>query len=248
MIDTHVHIGQFYNKYYNSEEILDIVHKAGIEEIWYSSTTTCVEDVKYTTIEREIASVCGINKYNAFPALWYIPDYISQGVSVESALNNLPYRVIKLHPKAHHWDFENTVHIDKAHEIFDCAENGKSDYILIHTGVDTVSDTEQFSRFFGEYPHAQVILAHCRPLEQTLRLMRQYKNVSCDTAFVEKSAIQKIIKAGFATRIHTGSDFPITHYYRTTYPRTGENPNISLEEKYAEDCAPLKEIFLWKKY
>jgi predicted TIM-barrel fold metal-dependent hydrolase len=241
MRDTHVHIGQFYDKYYEPQKILDIVHKAGVDEIWYSSTTTCVEDVKYTTVEKEIASVCDMNKYHVHPALWYIPDYISQGVSIEAALNDLPYRGIKLHPKAHHWDFENTTHINTLHEIFDCAENGKSDYILIHTGDDTIRETEQFSRFFGEYPHTQVILAHCRPLEQTLRLMRQYKNVGCDTAFVEKNTVQKIIKAGFAERIQTGSDFPITHYYRTTYPRLGENPDISLEDKYAEDSALLLE-------
>jgi predicted TIM-barrel fold metal-dependent hydrolase len=240
MRDTHVHIGQFYDKYYEPQKILDIVHEAGVEEIWHSSTTTCVKDVKYTTVEKEIASVCAINKYQAYPALWYIPDYISQGVLIETALHNLPYRGIKLHPKAHHWDFENAAHINTLHEIFDCAENGTSDYILIHIGDDTVQETEDLSRFFAKYPHAKVILAHCRPLEQTLRLMSQYKNVGCDTAFVEKNTVQKIIEAGFAGRIHTGSDFPITHYFRTTYPRPGENPDISLEDKYTEDSALLK--------
>jgi predicted TIM-barrel fold metal-dependent hydrolase len=243
MIDTHIHIGQFFETYYEPQEIYDIVSASGVQEMWFSSTTTCVQDIQYTKVEKEIKSLCDItdaNQCNAFPALWYIPDYIAQGVSIEAARNNLPYRGIKLHPKAHKWDFENTAHIDTLHEIFNYAENGKVEYILIHTGEDTVNDTEQFASYFVLYPRAKIILAHCRPLEQTLRLMRQHENVSCDTAFVQKDTGQKIIAAGFAARIHTGSDFPITHYYKTKYPGPSENPCISLAAQYEEDNALLE--------
>jgi predicted TIM-barrel fold metal-dependent hydrolase len=99
--DNHLHIGQFYEAYYEPLEVLRIAAEAGITDAVYSSTTSAKEGVCYREVEREIAAVAARYPAESYkPFLWHIPPYIDQGLSVESAFQNLPYQGIKLHPRA----------------------------------------------------------------------------------------------------------------------------------------------------
>ena len=40
-IDYHVHIGQWSNVYYSSESVLDSLKASNVEEVWFSSTSSC---------------------------------------------------------------------------------------------------------------------------------------------------------------------------------------------------------------
>jgi hypothetical protein len=71
-------------------------------------------------------------------------------------------------------------------------------------------------------------------------MLQQYGNAYCDTAFVPPSDLLQIASLGFKDRIIFGSDFPITHYFKTTYPRPGDDPSISLRGQYDEDIAAWK--------
>jgi predicted TIM-barrel fold metal-dependent hydrolase len=67
------------------------------------------------------------------PYLWYIPAYLDQGVTVETAMASLPYCGIKLHPLAHRWDFAHSRHADALHHLFGYAgQHGLP--VLIHPG------------------------------------------------------------------------------------------------------------------
>jgi predicted TIM-barrel fold metal-dependent hydrolase len=240
MTDSHIHIGQFYEVYYKPLEIIEIITDAGVDNAVYTSSTSCKENVQYSEVEKEIALVTAQYPADKIqPFLWYVPEYAMQGISVEKAMDSSPYKGLKIHPRANTWNLEDRKTLSIACELFDYADKHKLP-IIIHTGYDPLDEANKFSRFFGEYKNTKIILAHCRPIDQTLALLRKYNNVYCDTAFVEESTVQNIIKAGFAERIHTGSDFPVTHYYKTTYLRNGENPNITLREKYTEDSTLLK--------
>jgi predicted TIM-barrel fold metal-dependent hydrolase len=107
--------------------------------------------------------------------------------------------------------------------------------VLIHTGHNGVDSADRFEQFFGEYPKVQYILAHCRPLEKTIAMLKKHANVLCDTAFVPEADIQHIITSGFKDKIVFGTDFPITHFFSTKYPKKGENPMITVAEQYAKD-------------
>jgi predicted TIM-barrel fold metal-dependent hydrolase len=67
--------------------------------------------------------------------------------------------------------------------------------------------------------------------------------VHCDSSFVPEENLQKIAAAGFESKILFGSDFPITHYFRTQYPSQGSIPTITLQEQYMEDT----QVFLRRK-
>ncbi|MFP3041418.1 amidohydrolase [Treponema primitia] len=234
MIDTHIHIGQFEEVYYDPLTVMAVITAAGVDEAVYTSTTSCKDGVLYTEIEREITAVVSCHDpLRIQPYLWYNPDYARQGLTVETAFATLPYRGFKIHPRAHLWDLGNTKTFALADELFACAAQ-KSLPVLIHTGYDTLDEAQKFEPFFKQYPAVRSILAHCRPLDQTIRLLGQYPNVYCDTAFVPKADLRRIAAAGFAPRILPGTDFPITHYFARG--DTGGAPTYAeLAEQYAAD-------------
>ena len=237
MIDNHVHIGQFKDVYYDPLEIMDIVLSCSMEGMSFSSTSTCKAGILYQEIEKEISGFLSQISYNAEtvrPFFWYIPEYINKGITMENAITSIPYKGIKLHPFAHHWNFDDKQHVETLHSLFDYAAMNNLP-ILIHTGHSGVDHADRFERFFAEYPNAKCILAHCRPLDTTIKMLKKYTNAFCDTAFTTDTEIKKIIAAGFKDKIIFGTDFPITHYFITRFPGQDNNSIISLKEKYTED-------------
>jgi predicted TIM-barrel fold metal-dependent hydrolase len=111
--------------------------------------------------------------------------------------------------------------------------------VLIHTGEDPLDEANKFSFLFSEYPGAKCILAHGRPLEQTVSLLRCFPNVYCDTAFMPEASLLCIVAEGFAGKILPGSDFPITHYFKWKYGDM-RHPPAAWRRQYAEDAKALK--------
>lgn len=238
MTDTHIHIGQFKEIYYTAEEVFDAVFaNSSIDRLVFSSTTSCGEGVLYNTVAVEIEAA--LKLYGAektAPLFWFNPVYIEQGINIEQIMDDLPYHGFKLHPLINNWDFENPEHFKALRKTFDYAAQNKL-LVLIHTGEGDVELPDRFQAFFGLYPTVQFILAHSRPAEITITMLRKYDNVYCDSSFAPEERLQKIAAAGFVSRILFGSDFPITHYFRTKYPPQGSVPVITLQEQYREDSA-----------
>jgi predicted TIM-barrel fold metal-dependent hydrolase len=246
MRDEHIHIGKFKDTYYEPLEVIQTVMEAGIEGLSFSSTTSCCDNVLYIEVENEIKKLLSQLSWNTDiikPYLWYIPDYIYQKINIEWFFDNIPYQGIKLHPFAHNWDFDNKKHFEVLHELLNYAEQ-KHLPVLIHTGHSGVDSADKFKQFFRDYRHITFVLAHCRPLEKTIEMMAKYSNVYGDTAFVPDEDIEEIIQAGYKSRIIFGTDFPITHYFKTKYPKPGENAFVTLEEQYAIDSHSYFRRFL----
>ena len=240
--DFHVHIGQYENEYYDFEEVFDTVFsRPEILGFYYSSTTSCKEDVNYIEVEAEMDDAAQYRfpegKYST-PLLWYKPDYIEQGVNPIKEVENCRYGGIKLHPFADNWDFEhNDSHRRVLHRIFESAGDSY-EYIVIHTGESGRDSPRRFLPFFKDFPHAPVILAHGRPVREIIPLLSQFKNLLCDTAFMPEAAVRVISGVGLGHRILLGSDFPITHYLAKQGPY-GENL-VSLSSQYARDIEQMK--------
>jgi predicted TIM-barrel fold metal-dependent hydrolase len=237
MTDNHIHIGQFNELYYAPLEVADIVMSSGMDGLSFSSCTSCVDNVSYSQIEAEIQSLLSGMSYTpeqVRPFFWFIPDYINQGVNIENASNVIPYRGIKIHPLAHQWDFENRSQMEALHNLFDYAACHALP-VLVHSGHSGIDSADRFERFFIEYRNVQFIIAHCRPLDKTIEMIKLYDNVYCDTAFVPTDDLQAINNRRLGHKIIFGSDFPVTHYYRTKHPAPGKKVEITLREQYAED-------------
>jgi len=75
MTDSHIHIGQFREKYYDFDIVFDIVFGSGkIDKIAYPSTSSCIDNVEYDFVFKEIEKAQ--KKYSdvAIPLFWIIPD------------------------------------------------------------------------------------------------------------------------------------------------------------------------------
>jgi predicted TIM-barrel fold metal-dependent hydrolase len=240
MVDNHVHIGQFNEIYYNPIVIAETVMEKCARAV-FSSTTSCKKDASYKEIEREIKKV--INKFppeKMIPFFWVVPEYIKKGLSIEKIMDNFPYRGFKIHSRANHWDLNNISHLQILHNIFGYA-NTKKMPVLIHTGVDSIDEAFRFSKIFSEYKFARIVLAHARPLSQSISLIKSYPNIYCDTAFVDKKSFSCLLNAGLNGRIFLGSDFPITHYFNKAWRNKNDMRNII--KQYDNDIRNLYKQF-----
>jgi hypothetical protein len=244
MIDVHVHTGQFNQMWYDPALVIRTVLRAGVEKVFFTSTTTCKENVKFTEIEKEIGgllSLYGYESQHIRPLLWYRPDYRKQGIGLEKAMRTLPYHGIKIHPRAQNWDLSDKNTLSILHELFGYTDQNKLP-VLIHTGYDKIDEADKFSRFFSEYPNAKIILAHCRPPDQVLQLLLLNRNVFFDTAFVDEKDIGFFSLRGLRDRILFGSDFPITHYTNKKEKDMGTNLENELADQYRKDLRVLSSI------
>ena len=230
--DFHVHFGQWGEKYFDSQTVFEKLKANGISEIWFSSTTSeryCQESFAvqenyalkeklltgqslYELIRYEIQqAVSNAEKLGIIPhpLYWVIPEiHLANIITVEEAVKELPYEGFKIHPRGHYWDLsDKRIHV-LADEVFSCASKNKL-MVLMHCGEDAFELPTYFEKFIASYPEVTVQLAHCRPLKETLYMLKKYPNVVCDTAFACEQSCRIIRGQGFAERLRYGSDFPI---------------------------------------
>lgn len=257
MIDYHVHIGQYEKAYYYADRVFAALKANDIDEVWFSSTTSCVyckESQKckidegflknaptakelYKAVQHEVknalkeAKQCGAK---AHPLYWVIPEvHFSSAASVESAMCDLPYEGFKIHPRGNVWDLSDEKTVALANEVFPYAEKHGL-LVLIHCGPDDFELPNKFENFIKRFPKVAVQLAHCRPIEETLQMLRSYPNVLCDTAFASEEVQKQVRDAGFADRMRFGTDFPIDHYFAKM---PDHNPTEEELVKFLKDCS-----------
>lgn len=232
--DWHVHTGQWHEIYYEPRDVIRSLKACGTDEIYFSSTTSeryCKEslavqgnaDLKkslptvrelYEFIRNEITVALDSAKevgLKANPLYWVIPEvHFAKAATIKEAMSDLPYEGFKIHPRGNVWDLSDAKTAALVEEVFSYAEK-RGKMILIHCDEDFLPTF--FEPLIASHPKAIAQLAHCRPLKDTLYMLRTYPNVVCDTAFVDDETKKKIEEVGFTDRIRYGTDFPITHYF-----------------------------------
>ena len=221
MTDYHVHIGQFDKAYYFADRVFSALKASGVDEVYFSSTTSCLycppKDL-YEGVRGEVrdalsaAAEIGIKAHALY---WVVPDVHFSGISTEQAMGEIAYDGFKIHPRAQKWDLGDERIRSLAEEIFSYAEKHDK-MILIHCDEDYPPTL--FEPFIKAHPAALVQMAHCRPICETLYMLKTYPNTVCDSAMGSKESIERIQNEGFADRIRYGTDFPITHY-RAIHPK-----------------------------
>ena len=169
----------------------------------------------YNFIKNEVLDAMEYGKkigLRVVPLYWVIPEVhfsTIANITIEKAMKEVPYKGFKIHPRGNHWDLSDKKTFELAESVFSYA-NEYNLTILIHCGYDDFENPKLFEKFIAKSPNAKVQLAHCKPLEDTLYMLKKYPNTLCDTAFVPEDVQNQIIAAGFGNRIRYGSDFPIT--------------------------------------
>lgn len=252
--DYHIHIGQFYNEYYEPHKVIEVLKKNGLRGCWFSSLSTCLTwsngfEKTYITnhIDDEIKEALETAKeldFDAKALYWVnldeymqvIDNYIKE-INVAKSENdieknvtsvdltdqkiktivyeyllqritNINYFGFKIHTRFNYWDIKNT----NVKIIFDVICEYAKSYnmpILIHCGPDECDSPKRFLDWFLIYNDVSFVLAHLRPAEDTIMVMKKCKNVWTDTAFASEDSIKFANKEGMGDRVLYGTDYPI---------------------------------------
>ncbi len=208
LCDAHIHVGQFYDIYTSPEDLSVFLKEIGVDAIAVSSTTTCEEN--YNKVEKEIESLIKVFGKVTIPILWVTPALLNNETKLIKMLNHVDWKCIKVHPQLcpDEWDASNC-NFKKAVEL---SKELKAP-LMIHTGVVRNCHPCQLQPLFSKYPEQSFIMAHGRPIEEAISVMKECPNTYVDTAFMPIPYIAKLIKLGLSNRILWGSDYPIIKFH-----------------------------------
>lgn len=230
MIDSHIHIGQFYDIYTTSTELKDFLVSVGVDKCAISSTTICEEN--YTKVIDEIQTfISEFGAANVFPILWVTPKMLKTKALDLFLHCNIEWKCLKIHPQLHPkgWSVRGKnfrVLIELAREMHLP--------ILVHTGADDCCHAGKYIKLINRNADINFILAHGRPLNETLSVLDECPNAYVDTAFMSVDSIVELCNRGFSSRVLWGSDVPIPLYFFRN------SPSFDMREYYVSQIEDLK--------
>lgn len=211
IFDTHVHVGQFYNTYFSPQMILNTCRQIGIHGIAVSSTTTCEEN--YDKVLNEMHELLAQDEIYVAPILWVMPDMFESQAITKMLNSGIPWKCIKIHNYQQQGRWGQSTG-EKMKQVVDVAGQLQLP-ILIHTGNEFCYPND-YVPLIEKYPNQLFILAHSRPVDQTINIMRTHSNVWADTAFTPVGDILQMVDAGLIDRLLWGTDMPQMGYFEAT--------------------------------
>jgi len=202
----HVHTGRFKEEhYYSPEELYKTLRTLGIGRWVVSSLSTRGGD--FSTARDEILAMTGLAPEEAIPLLWVTPDMMHESHDL-TKYDAIPFRGIKIHGFADSWDPKGV----PLRQVFKAASM-RNLPLFIHTGGRPESDAAAYERLCKQFSNMTVILAHGRPIDQSIQVLKNNPNVYVDTAFMPLEHIAQLRKSIGDERILFGTDFPIDTFY-----------------------------------
>ena len=144
------------------------------------------------------------------PVLWITPEMLRHGVLKYFLDSPISWEMLKIHPQLHPIAWHNNS--ENLRKVIRLAKKTNLP-LLIHTGEFAGCYPSLFEKTLRNNPSVTFILAHGRPLDETVTMLQRHPNVLTDTAFMPIDNILKLCKLGFANRILWGTDVPIQQYY-----------------------------------
>lgn len=208
--DFHVHVGWYLDGYHSPSHVWTTERDAGISDIYVSSTSTCAE--LYKLVVREMKELKRLGGIHVHPLLWVTPRMFKgqcRWVLPYMLHAGIKWEGIKMHWEAHPEWRQQPHLVEKVMVLADKMKVG----VLVHTGEKEVSQAQNFEPIIRCHPEIRFTLAHARPTEQAVHMLKQYENTDVDTAFMSASQMMKMAREGLAPRMKFGTDFPINEYF-----------------------------------
>lgn len=201
--DSHIHVGQFREIYTSPYELVGFLDNVGVDHFAVSSTTIWEEN--YEKVLSEIHELLSLAPNRIAPVLWITPVMLENGGLDIFIGSNIDWKCVKVHG-VHPWTDEGIQHcVDVARQLHVP--------LLFHTGGFEQCEAGVYKPIITKNPDVVFILAHARPVDQTIEVMQQCPNTWADTAFTPKDAISKLVANGFSDRLLWGTDYPIARSY-----------------------------------
>lgn len=211
MADFHTHLGQFYHIYTSPADLLRIMDDVGVDKFACSSTTICERN--YGKVLNEVSELVQLAGNRVFPVLWIIPSMLRDGALQRFLNSDIEWKMLKIHPQINPTEWQSGG--NNLQYVIKLAKNMNLP-LLIHTGEHPGCYPSLFERAIRYNPEVTFILAHGRPIQETIQLMLKYQNVWTDTAFMPKDVLRQLVDNNLSNRILFGTDIPINKYF---YPR-----------------------------
>jgi predicted TIM-barrel fold metal-dependent hydrolase len=221
--DFHVHYGQFREDYYDPKEIIQWFDELGIDKVGIMPISM------ESDFSRDQKTMGSLPQDRFVPYLWVNPEMVDADPTL-IIYDSLDYKVIKIHTYARKEWHEMP---DKIRTVIQAAYI-KGVPVMFHTGGWRGSNAIQFYKFCREFPEVTFILAHGKPISQTLTVLKGAKNAYVDNSFMDFESMKMICDAGLSERILFGTDFPIMKTFW---------PEINLIDWYRNHVMKIVQIF-----
>lgn len=210
LIDTHIHVGQFYNLYFAPSEIHNLMEQMCVRYYAVSSTSICEEN--YKKVLDEIRELIDIDGDKVLPVMWITPLGL-QGNIAWYLESDIKWRMLKIHPflNSQEWMNKPTLYA----EVCDIAREMDLP-ILIHSGNEKCCQCFVFEEMIAANANINFILAHGRPLRQAIQLGQNYANVFIDSAFMPIKDMKRLVELGLSHKLLWGTDMCIPKYFDLT--------------------------------
>lgn len=208
IFDAHIHVGQFFDIYTSPKCLTNFLDGVGVEKFAVSSTTIC--EGNYQKVLNELEHLYELVEDRMFPVLWILPKMFDDGGLEMFLVSKLKWKCLKIHPQLHpnEWKPQGK----NMRKLMQLAQNLNLP-ILIHTSDFDICHAGLYLQLAKRYSGIKIILAHGRPIDETISVMKACENVYTDTAFMPTENIVALCNAGLADRVLWGTDYPIPKYY-----------------------------------
>ncbi len=218
--DAHVHTGRFRDFYFDPRQVaLDLI-SLGVQRWIVSSTTLCEGANSFEESLRELDIMESVAPGCAIPFLWVVPEMVNQ---LERYLDPR-FRGLKVHARAHPWN-PNDLPLQTVARV----AADKKMPLKLHTGGQLRCDAGIYYKLCHSNPNTNFILAHGRPVDQALMVLKKCPNVFVDTAFMPIDDVALLVRNEMSDRIFFGSDYPLDQLF---YP--GESLKIRYQNFFKE--------------
>ena len=208
LIDSHIHVGQFEDNYFSPSCVSRYMADIGVDFYAVSSTSMCEED--YEKVLHEMEELIHIDGEKVLPVMWITP-YGLKGNIAWFLESSIQWRCLKIHPYLHPNEWQNDGSLME--EVVEIATELNVP-ILIHTGNEASCVSSKFKSIISSHSNVNFILAHGRPTDEAVKLIKQYNNAYVDSAFMSIKEIGTFIKEGTADKMLWGTDMLIPkHFY-----------------------------------
>lgn len=219
VIDIHIHTGHFNGGlYFSPEEVSRSMKALNVERYYFSSTST--GNIPFRYVRREIESLVNMSNGHAIPFLWVSPGMLRHSRDLRPYFFR-DFAGIKIHG-LQGWNPNGK----EIHRVLSIARE-KNLPVLLHTGEHEICRAGAYLRLCREFPDVRIILAHGRPLDECITVMKECPNVYADTAFMPVKNILILSNEGLIERVFWGTDFPVMRYFYDIPPEDYYRQKIS---------------------
>ena len=189
-----------------------------VERYYFSSTST--GNIPFRYVRREIESLVDMSNGHAIPFLWVSPGMLRHSRDLRPYFFR-DFAGIKIHG-LQGWNPNGK----EIHRVLSIARE-KNLPVLLHTGEHEICRAGAYLRLCREFGDVRIILAHGRPLDECITVMKECPNVYADTAFMPVNNILILRNEGLIKRVLWGTDFPVMRYFYDIPPEDYYRQKIS---------------------